>query len=990
MPSPQHTTHDFEEFFHELWGVRPFAWQRNLVEIVLEKDETVWPEAIDLPTGSGKTACIDIAIFALACQAKILAQGKAVTAPRRTFFVVDRRIIVDEAYLRARRLAKKLSQAQGGAVKLVADNLRRVAHGAANGYERCKPLTVHLLRGGVFRSETWEHDPLQPSIITGTVDQIGSRLLFRSYGRRDRIWPIHAGLAANDSLVFLDEAHCSRPFFQTLQGIARYRTWAEIPLGRSFRPVVMSATPPSGVVESNIFRDTSVEGHDPGHPLGRRQLASKPAKLRKLNPRESTPEFLSNSAVKLAGNGSKAIVVFANRINVARETFRKLQGESGLQVILLTGRMRGFDQEFQAQRMRDMHLYSDQSTERDLTQPVIVVATQTLEVGADLDFDGLVTECASLDALRQRFGRLNRMGRDIDCRAEILLPHESSKQEDPVYGPALVETAEWLTSQQNEESEVDFGIAHFDRLVRASSQLDRLSKPAPDAPVMLPAHVDCWVQTSPQPKPTPDVSVFLHGPEERQADVQVCWRADIEVSHLENAITSLQLCPPSSPELMPVPLGFFRRWLSSGESQKDAVDTSADIEGVDDSILADISDSTYQVLCWRGQHDSIPGTAKDIRPGEIVVIPVHSPKDSSQLGDLPSDSPWDSGDQAHIRTRARAILRLHPRIVGGWPEDLFATEKQLALSLLRDIRQEYEHAPEEFAERVLEVLGALANSNPDPEWKWLNENARALRREYSSLKKLLKALQIVGDESLVLVGATKNPNLAKDLESLGDFSDEHDETASGISHQDGTPVPLRNHLSGVEDFARRHAVGCGLPGELVNAIGLAGLLHDLGKADPRFQSLLRGGSPWWGGELLAKSAQFCKSKEGRASSCYPKGGRHELLSVRLAESVPELLPQDEDLRDLVLHLVASHHGYCRPFAPVVFDDSPIKVDLDILLGHKMHWEGPTSLERVDSGVSERFWRLTRKYGWWGLAWIEALLRTADWRRSAWEESHAGE
>ena len=97
---------------------------------------------------------------------------------------------------------------------------------------------------------------------------------------------------------------------------------------------------------------------------------------------------------------------------------------------------------------------------------MIVVATQTLEVGADLDFDGLVTECASLDALRQRFGRLNRMGRRIESRAFIFVREDQAKlkkgdEEDPVYGTALTKTWDWLNEIKNENSEVDFGIAYF-------------------------------------------------------------------------------------------------------------------------------------------------------------------------------------------------------------------------------------------------------------------------------------------------------------------------------------------------------------------------------------------------------------------------------------------------------------------------------------------------------------------------------------------------
>jgi len=203
---------------------------------------------------------------------------------------------------------------------------------------------------------------------------------------------------------------------------------------------------------------------------------------------------------------------------------------------------------------------------------------------------------------------------------------------------------------------------------------------------------------------------------------------------------------------------------------------------------------------------------------------------------------------------------------------------------------------------------------------------------------------------------------------------------------------LFTHLDGVGDWARRFATNCGLPPPLVDAIELAARAHDLGKADPRFQAWLRGGIPLaQNRELLAKSGDMPQGRResvlARERAGYPEGGRHELLSVRLLESASELLPQDEDLRDLVLHLVESHHGWCRPFAPVVFDDHPAPVSVDFQ-GQRLLYGSQTNLERLDSGVAERFWRLTRRYGWWGLAWLEAILRLADHRRSEWEEKHS--
>jgi len=65
---------------------------------------------------------------------------------------------------------------------------------------------------------------------------------------------------------------------------------------------------------------------------------------------------------------------------------------------------------------------------------------------------------------------------------------------------------------------------------------------------------------------------------------------------------------------------------------------------------------------------------------------------------------------------------------------------------------------------------------------------------------------------------------------------------------------------------------------------------------------------------------------------------------------------------------------------VVADDESVKVEI---LG--MSATSATGLERLDSGVPERFWRLVRRYGWWGLAWLEALMRLADHRSSEAEQ-----
>jgi len=977
------TVEGFNDFFHSLWKYKPFAWQRNLARRVLGNLESPWPEAIALPTASGKTACLDIAVYALVAQSEEQSGVWVSKAPRRIFFVVDRRVIVDEAFERARKISEALRDAKSGILFDVAERLRLLAGSKV-------PLMCFQLRGGMYRSDAWARSPIQPAIIATTVDQIGSRLLFRAYGRSPKAWPIQAGLAGNDSLILLDEAHCSQPFMETLHAVRKYRLWAETPLPGPFYVSIMSATPPD---TKDVFIDTSEEPKTKGHPLGDRQLASKMARLRpsKANGKNAKKDLASDlvkEAEALVGGKPLAAVIFANYVATAREVHHQLAQKYGENAILLTGRMRPIDKDDTvSERLKRFQLSSDQAKNRCLESPVFVVATQTLEVGADLDFDVLVTECASLDALRQRFGRLNRTGRAIEARAAILMRADlvKSSAEDPVYGEPLSRTWQWLIAQAGENNEIDMGIRSLNGRL-TTEVLEALNAPAVHAPVMLPAHVDCWVQTMPAPVPTPDVSLFLHGPGRASADVQVCWRADIDLSTSERAEKSLDVmahCPPSVAEALPVPVWAMRHWMEAGETPMDELsDVEGSItEGYKTRSIGSGIDRVRRVIRWRGREEAeVVSDSRGVKPGDVVVIPA-TEKGWESLGDFPlaerSRPPQDWGDRAYAKIRGKCLLRLHPAVIEQWPDsDSKARFQQLA----DQARNAIEEDPEVFSAAVKEALAMLSEDESAP--AWLRDMASDLSKEV-----MLKRDMILHplDQGIILRGRERTDPQGKQYadENVDWFSDEDDASSSGTTY-----VLLGNHLKAVGALARTFATGCGLPDNLVDAECAAGKFHDPGKADPRFQALLRGGNPWARGELLAKSEEMPQGRlaheRARKAAGYPEGYRHELLSVRLAESNANALPLDPQLRELALHLIASHHGHCRPFAPVVFDENPIDVALDIN-GLQLSANSDTRLERLDSGVSERFWRLTRRYGWWGLAWLEAILRLADHRQSEHEE-----
>ena len=330
---------DFDEFFESLHGVHPFKWQSRLA---LQVAEQGWPSVVKLPTGSGKTALIDIAVFTLALNPD--------RSPRRIYFVVDRRLVVDEAHRRAKHIQNKLEGATEGIQADVAETLS--SHAGGNG---APPLSIKRLRGGIPREKSFIDNPLQPTVVMSTVDQVGSRLLFRGYGISEYMHPIHAALVAIDSLIIVDEAHLSHPFTSTLQWVQRYQKspdWAEMAVAKGLLFVEMSATPP---LAKNRFSLISADEKDP--VLEKRLRAEKPADLVEV----ATDKIDRRQAIKILATAmaehaqrlmDKAISVkvvnpvvgvVANRVLTARLAWENLQASGQCEAILLTGRMRPLD-----------------------------------------------------------------------------------------------------------------------------------------------------------------------------------------------------------------------------------------------------------------------------------------------------------------------------------------------------------------------------------------------------------------------------------------------------------------------------------------------------------------------------------------------------------------------------------------------------------------------------------------------------------------------
>lgn len=973
---------DFDHFFRAIHGHDPFPWQQDLVDRLAEYDE--WPDVLDLPTGAGKTAAMDAAVFHLALRADT--PGKAAL---RIAFVVDRRLVVDDACSRARKIDKALRRAlradQEGheVVKEAARRLHRLAGDGA------PPLIARRLRGGAPLEHDWARTPTQPTVLCSTVDQVGSRLLFRGYGVSDRMKPVHAGLLGANSLILLDEAHLSEPFRQTLAAVQR--------IGKAgVRTALLSATP--GV---EAKRPLGLSPADRAHPVLKERLeARKPAVLNVVRGKLPTiAEAFADAARTMAdrlrerGVSPPAVGIVVNRVDLARGVFESLNGDDAHNATLMIGRSRSADRDRLANELAPFRTGAE---DRPQDEPTFIVATQCLEVGVDLDLDGLVTQAASLDALRQRFGRLNRAGRQVPAEGVVLACAEdiARKADDPVYGDRIRLTWEAL-QQIAEGGMVDFGVeALLGRLAEAGIDPGGLSAERPDAPVVMPGYLDLWSQTSPRPAADPDIGLFLHGTERTAVGVSIVWRGDVSEDDMEDAREDdlcelLRLVPPRASEAVEIPLWAARAWLRREPRDSGSVDAMSDAperEREAEAPRTPARREAWRVFRWAGAGDDRTGLVRPekLQPGDMLVVPAEY-GGCDRFGWAP-DSADPVEDVADDAAKPYRGWRCAVRVVPGLVQDA------VPWSRVSEILQDEGATADDLIGRLLDVLPPRDVTEPEEEKEGRGSSLLAMREGLEAIQQRAKRKDRIdvrfpypeGSEGGAVFVAEQG------VEDEGASNDAASATEDDrISYTSGRLVELDDHGARVARFARRFVRTLGFE-EVADDIRLAAYLHDAGKADPRFQLMLSGGDPWNrpDGPPLAKSGRSWSPGVGTRAGL-PEGWRHEALSVRMARAHPRFADAHDPA--LVLWLIGSHHGLGRPFFGFL-DPAPEQEPLPCL--DIADWRlaaekpGPQSLAFEFHGTDwpALFEDLKRRYGIWGLAHMEAILRLADHRAS--EEERA--
>jgi CRISPR-associated endonuclease/helicase Cas3 len=827
----------FNDAFKNLTGNEPFPWQTALYERFISSRPDNIPRSCNLPTGLGKTSVI--AIWLLARQVNL-------SLPRRLAYVVNRRTVVDQTTEEVKR------------------------------YKKIRPdLAISTLRGEFVDNREWSTDPSREAVICGTVDMIGSRVLFSGYGIGFKSRPLHAGFLGQDTLIVHDEAHLEPAFQDLLLAIQSEQHSGRFPDRYPIRVMELTATSRGG---GEVFGLTEEEKHTdfermdipgPLRVVWQRTHAKKTVRLH---------EERSELADELAGlalayeSAECAILIFVRHVDDLGKTLALLPKERTRQ---LTGTMRGFERDsllidpifarFLPESSRPENILPAKGT-------VYLVCTSAGEVGVNISADHLVCDLSTFESMAQRFGRVNRFGSRDDTRIDIVHPAEFDDKDKLT--PARRKTLALLASLD------DASPAALSKL-DPTARLDAFA-PRPTTPQTSDILFDMWSMTSVRGRMPgrPKVEPYLRGIRDdwEPPQTKIGWRSEVA------EITGKQLdeYPPQDLlELYPV----------------------KSLE-----LLTDRSDRIFNTL-------------KKLMPADDV--PIWVVDDESNV-EVTSYKRVVEGDKELIE----GVILLLPPKLGGLERGFFT-------------------AAAEYDERV----------HYDVADEWWFEDQPMRKRQWSDEE---------GFESKAPLGMK---SVARIVFRHPDDEDENEKPikvwhwyvrldVADPDAQSRQNYALQPHLNDTKEAAANLVERLQLESDLGDVIVLAAAYHDLGKDRERWQNSI--GNRGYPDVKWAKSGKYAASGE---RSYY----RHEFGSILDVQYEPNFRQLSDDAKDLLLHLVAAHHGRARPHfnsRECVDDKHPTEISRDFAIE-----------------AARRFERLQRKFGRWGLAYLESLVRAADYEAS---------
>ncbi|HTW34717.1 MAG TPA: type I-U CRISPR-associated helicase/endonuclease Cas3 [Rhizomicrobium sp.] len=883
----------FQVNFFRLTGHWPMRWQCRLFGQLLNGKI---PAALDLPTGLGKTSVMAIWLIALAEQAAAC----AVRLPRRLVYVVDRRTVVDQATDEALKLLNMLkaldANAATGWIRGALDKLCVDHDGDAS------PLAISTLRGELADNREWQADPARAAIVVGTVDMIGSRLLFSSYGNVGwKMRAFNAGLIAHDALIVHDETQLSPAFEELLRQIeddqrGQPRRLRVLSLSATRRPANPAQVRDSAAAD--IFRLTD---EDRGEDLVKRRTgAGKALSFHDVPDAKLLPQRLADLA--LAHRDAKArVLVYVRSPEDAKEVRRVLSKAVGSEAVeVLTGTLRGRERD----ELAGTALFKSFIAHRE-REPVessqFLVATSAGEVGVNLDADHLVCDLTTLDSMIQRLGRVNRLGRDAGFVALVDVCAAPVKDDD--LGVRLDKTRSILERPPRRDGDAfDASPAALAAVVEADPvAVEEAFSKRPRLRRLTDILLDKWALTSVRDMPgRPPVEDWLHGIEGEPPETIVAWREEgadlVDGGDIDDWL-----------EVHPI-----KAWERLRERSWRA------------------AECFKKIAAGRGKQGEPPIGALVIRPdrkarriedlaeladaGLIANATVILPKEAGGLSDglLDSDS-RDATDVADIvsdgpDSARRARVRIRYTEEQGWQ-----------VQLLGSADGQGDLSEPDVADSLDKVIADITDALK------LKEKARLVLPEDE-------------DELRVLVAFGEGRSTETAL----------DATAAARSEQ-----TLVDHLDWTGRAAAAIAARLGLDAAIRDAVVLAARWHDQGKNRPSWQRAI-------GNRNLQHP--LAKSRHGRFDNRVCAGYRHEFGSLIDAANDPGIRENSE--RDLILHLIACHHGRARPhFEEREFDPDPKT--------------SPAANAEAAAEAMRRYARLSRQYGYWQLAWLEALMKCAD-------------